>query len=1077
MNPDGEVFVADSGNGRVCQFSPTGALITTLGSRGVDLGQFVDSSGVALDTAGNIYAADCGNRRVQKLAPDGTFLLQFGSAGSGDGQFQAPRGVALDRAGNVYVADQYLHRVIKFDPSGTFVRMWGRTDGTYGTGQGEFSQPYGVVLDGAGNLYVADKNNKRVQKFGPDGEHVLSWGGIYGTGDGEFEHPIGVAVDSAGNVYVVEAAGNRVQKFTGSGAFLTKWGVAGTGYGEFASPQGIAVDAAGRVYVTQANSNRVQVFIAVPPLTASFAPDPTTGPAPLVVQFTDTSTGSPTEWTWDFGDGARDTVPNPEHTYGTPGEYTVTLTVTDARGTTATDTDVVTVRYPSPAARDDAYGMGEDGTLTVPAPGVLGNDDDLVAGVSAAALASGPAHGTLALEPDGSFVYAPGAGFAGEDSFTYTVASGPETGGPATVAIRVDARPAAAFAFSPPAPTTADTVSFTGEASVDPDGAIAAYAWDFGDGGTAAGVAASHRFATPGVYRVALAVTDDYGQTGTVSRAVTVPAYGTATFDPLPPGTTVADGQVVIDTARVASAGGTVEVSGDRVAISYGGLVTTITSGGPVVWTGESVTVGVAGVTMESQPLPAAFSSTGLIEASFATALGSFAQDAAITATLQESVAPSVESAFGLAALSEGLVVLDVAYAMVLEKTGIPGDAVTGATVRMTAGAAWVAAQGGAGNVRIVRYDDAGEVSFLETTPEDLENGLYRFTAQSSGFSVFALAGVTPAPAAVDDAYGATAGTPLVVPAPGVLGNDANAATAVPGDGPSHGTLELSADGSFAYTSAADFSGTDTFTYRASDGRTGSSPATVTIAVLPAPNRPPVVTGLQVPVEPRSVGTDVTGSATFTDVDAGDTHSATWTWGDGATSTGTVGASTVSGTHAYAAPGVYTVELALSDGEDVATMVAAQYTVVYDPDGGFVTGGGWILSPAGALAADPAVSGRATFGFVAKYRKGQIVPTGETQFQFRAAGMDFRSTAYEWLVIANAKAQYKGVGTVDGEGSYGFMLTAVDGDLKGTGSDTFRIRIWDRADDAVVYDSMVGAADQVDPSTVLGGGSVVVHQG
>jgi hypothetical protein len=152
--------------------------------------------------------------------------------------------------------------------------------------------------------------------------------------------------------------------------------------------------------------------------------------------------------------------------------------------------------------------------------------------------------------------------------------------------------------------------------------------------------------------------------------------------------------------------------------------------------------------------------------------------------------------------------------------------------------------------------------------------------------------------------------------------------------------------------------------------------------------------------------------------------------------------------------------------------------VVYDPDGGFVTGGGWIASPAGAYAADPSVAGKATFGFVSKYRKGQTVPTGETQFQFRAAGMDFQSTAYDWLVVAGAKAQYKGTGTINGAGSYGFMLTAIDGDLKGTGPDTFRIRVWDRADgDAAIYDNMLGAPDTTDPSTALGGGSIVVHKG
>ena len=91
---------------------------------------------------------------------------------------------------------------------------------------------------------------------------------------------------------------------------------------------------------------------------------------------------------------------------------------------------------------------------------------------------------------------------------------------------------------------------------------------------------------------------------------------------------------------------------------------------------------------------------------------------------------------------------------------------------------------------------------------------------------------------------------------------------------------------------------------------------------------------------------------------------------------------------------------------------------------GFVTGGGWINSPAGAYVADPALAGKATFGFVSKYKKGMTVPEGNTEFQFHAAGLNFKSTSYQWLVVAGANAKFKGVGTINGAGNYGFMLTA-----------------------------------------------------
>ncbi len=153
--------------------------------------------------------------------------------------------------------------------------------------------------------------------------------------------------------------------------------------------------------------------------------------------------------------------------------------------------------------------------------------------------------------------------------------------------------------------------------------------------------------------------------------------------------------------------------------------------------------------------------------------------------------------------------------------------------------------------------------------------------------------------------------------------------------------------------------------------------------------------------------------------------------------------------------------------------------MVYDPSGGFVTGGGWINSPAGAYIADETLTGKANFGFVSKYKKGATAPTGKTEFQFKAGDLNFHSSSYDWLVIAGHKAMYKGTGTIDGAGNYGFQLSAVDASLTpSTDVDLFRIRMWDKDDgDALVFDNKVSEPDpSADPATAIGGGSIVIHK-
>ena len=171
-------------------------------------------------------------------------------------------------------------------------------------------------------------------------------------------------------------------------------------------------------------------------------------------------------------------------------------------------------------------------------------------------------------------------------------------------------------------------------------------------------------------------------------------------------------------------------------------------------------------------------------------------------------------------------------------------------------------------------------------------------------------------------------------------------------------------------------------------------------------------------------------------------------------------------------PGVYELCVRGTDSYDNIGPEECIFLVVYDPEGGFVTGGGWIDSPIGAYIPNPSLTGKATFGFVSKYKKGATIPTGQTEFQFKAAGLNFHSNSYEWLVVTGSNyAKFKGKGTINGDydpngNLYKFMLWAGD-DVP----DTFRIKIWledeDTDEETIIYDN---GFDQA-----ITGGSIVIH--
>ncbi len=243
---------------------------------------------------------------------------------------------------------------------------------------------------------------------------------------------------------------------------------------------------------------------------------------------------------------------------------------------------------------------------------------------------------------------------------------------------------------------------------------------------------------------------------------------------------------------------------------------------------------------------------------------------------------------------------------------------------------------------------------------------------------------------------------------------------------------------------------------------------------------PLVVENIAAPLVPQLVNTIVSLSATISGNSlAGATWK--WQWGDNKTTEGVVDGTLLIADHTYTTQGVYTPTLTITDACSQTVSVTYQYVVVYNPEGGFVTGGGWLDSPKGAYKPNENLSGKATFGFVAKYKKGTSVPQGNTEFQFKAGDLAFKSVAYEdmRLVIAGARANFKGIGTINGLGNYGFMVSAIDGQINGGGGiDKFRIKIWDINTNQIVYDNNLGlgnSGENADPEMAIGGGSIVIH--
>lgn len=258
LGPDGRVYIADAYRNRIMVYNVDGTYSGQFGSAGSGAGFLGLPSGIAFDAAGNIYVAEQSNARIQKFSASFVPLGMITVPGSAPAALNSPTNLAFspDKQ-TLYVTELLAHRVSMFDLAGN---LTGRIGGPLpGAAPGNFSYPFGIVVDAAGDVFVADQRNHRIQHFTATGAFVGSWG-TFGTGPGQFDNVVGLGLDTAGDFYATDQLNNRVQKFHHDGSFVTEWGSFGSGAGQFHNPWCVLPITTTRVWVGDTYNYRIGVF-------------------------------------------------------------------------------------------------------------------------------------------------------------------------------------------------------------------------------------------------------------------------------------------------------------------------------------------------------------------------------------------------------------------------------------------------------------------------------------------------------------------------------------------------------------------------------------------------------------------------------------------------------------------------------------------------------------------------------------------------------------------------------------------------------------------------------------------------
>jgi RHS repeat-associated protein len=276
---------------------------TSFGGSGTGNGQFSKPGGITVDSEGNIWVVDTANSRVEEFSSSGTFIRKFGRSGlNGYGNFKEPQGIAIDGQNDVWIADSgnkllqiYSHTgsflgqiellgverptALAYSPNAAtgeglmyvvdgnkvlaYTAEWERSYGfgEGGTGNGQLKNPKGIAIDAHSNVWVADTGNNRIQEFHGYGGYIKQFGTV-GTGNGQFKEPSGIGFDNEGNLFVADAGNNRAQSFTAASAYRYQFGTVGSGEGQLKAPAALGLDRSNNAYVLDTGNNRVEKWLS-----------------------------------------------------------------------------------------------------------------------------------------------------------------------------------------------------------------------------------------------------------------------------------------------------------------------------------------------------------------------------------------------------------------------------------------------------------------------------------------------------------------------------------------------------------------------------------------------------------------------------------------------------------------------------------------------------------------------------------------------------------------------------------------------------------------------------------------------
>ncbi|MES3007423.1 MAG: peptidyl-alpha-hydroxyglycine alpha-amidating lyase family protein [Pseudomonadota bacterium] len=252
---EGNLIVLSRSAPPFLEFDPQGQFLRGFGAD--DL--LRRAHGMAIDASGNMWVTDVADHVVMKLDKDANVLLTIGTKGTagewnqaaGALLFNEPNDVALDSRGNIYVAQGHggeMPRVLKFSPTGEFIAQWG----SRGYGPGQFVAAHAIEIDADDVLYVADRENMRIQRFDTEGNLLREW---------KFDAMVcAIFLHSDGFMYLTTGFDGEFAKVDMEGNVLGAIGSPGTGNGQFGEAHALTMDAAGNAYISDVINRRVQKF-------------------------------------------------------------------------------------------------------------------------------------------------------------------------------------------------------------------------------------------------------------------------------------------------------------------------------------------------------------------------------------------------------------------------------------------------------------------------------------------------------------------------------------------------------------------------------------------------------------------------------------------------------------------------------------------------------------------------------------------------------------------------------------------------------------------------------------------------